>query len=356
MPAKTAPATKTSPKATTKAPASTSKTSPKVAVAPAPVENPTIENTHVPREKVYTPEELAFFQECLEEESRDRISGCDALDFYITRGACPVDAPAGFVYREGLIFRIKELLKLRGIMANSHKDPFNYKDRNGNDKTMSRKEVRQMESALYAELRRLPTVLQNGIDESAKRRKQADKEERIEKKVQEASGLLVFRKEILEVMKGALGKSAVLGDTEVKKTRTGLHNVQHYKYTSQNLDSGLAMFKRQLPTVRPSAINLLMRYMSEKKLPLGVGKKGEASTYFSMPKEFVTAFKKMVGKEPVDIDVEKMIFPDTNKLVNLITQPFSGSLSEKDKEDIMTDISLIDFAKMAAKEIPKTQA
>jgi hypothetical protein len=111
------------------------------------------------------------------------------------------------------------------------------------------------------------------------------------------------------------------------------------------------MFKRTLPTVRTTVVNLLMRYMAEKKIPLGVGKKGEASATFSMPKEFVTAFKKVVGSKKVDVDTEKMIFSDVQKLIGYITEDFTGTLSEKDRDDIMTDISLIDFSRMASKEL-----
>jgi len=207
-----------------------------------------------------------------------------------------------------------------------------------------------MESAYKTELKRLHVMLEHGLEESAKREKKEVKEARIEEKVQNAEKLLIIRKEILDAMKGSLGKAATQSDVETRKTRTGLHQIPHYKFTNQNLDGALAMFKQPLPTVRPNVVNLLMRYMSEKKLPLGISKKGEVSS-FSMPSEFVTAFKKVVGSKKVDLNVEKMRSSDVQTLVGLITEPFSGKLDDKQKELIMTDISLIDFARACSKEV-----
>jgi len=236
------------------------------------------------------------------------------------------------------------------MVARSHRDPVDYKDKNGVDRTISSRELRTMENELYSELKRLPQRLEGGLKESSVRNKQREKEQRIERKVHEGVGLMTIRKEILEAMRGSIGKSAILGETETKKTRTGLHNVQHFNFTGQNLDAALAMFKRSLPTVRSNVINLLMRYMSEKGITLGVGKRGDASSQFTMPKEFVDAFKKVVGKKPVDVDVEKMVFSDIQKMIALICEPFTGKLSEKDKEEILTDISLVDFARAAVKQ------
>lgn len=332
-----------------------SKMSPKAAVAKAATTNveQTVDNTvdqTVAQEKVFTDDEVDFFRLCLEEEAGQRISSPSHLQFYITRGSvAPCELPEGFVYREGLSSRIREIQRLRGVVSSAGKDPVDYKD-HGVDKTISRKELRALESALIAEVKRLPAMLEHGIEEASKREKRELKEARIEEKVQKGEKLLVIRKEILESMKGSLGKSATLGDSETKKTRTGIHQVRHYKFSDKNLDTVLAMFKRSLPTVRTTVVNILMRYMSEKKIPLGVGKKGEASTTFSMPKDFVTAFKKVVGSKKVDVDTEKMIFSDVQKLIGYITEEFTGNLSDKDRDDIMTDISLIDFSRMSAKE------
>lgn len=335
-----------------------SKTSPKPAVAKAATEA-TIEPTATrPQtvEKTYTEDEIEFFRSCLEEEACDRISSTAHLQYYITRGSVPIcETPEGFVYREGLAHRFKELQRLKGIVSRADKDPVDYKD-HGVDKTISRQELRKMESSFFSELKRLSTVLEHGLDETERREKRELKEQRIEDKVRGNRNLLVIRKEILDAMKGSIGKTAVLGTTETKKTRTGLHQVRHYRFTSQNLEQVLAMYKRTLPTVRSNVVNLLMRYTSEKGIPLGVGKKGEQSKYFSMPKEFVDAFKKIVGKKAVDINVEHMIFPEVQKLIGLITEPFSGNLSSKDKEDILTDISLVDFSKAAAREVKEAAA
>lgn len=329
-----------------------SKASPKAAVAKAATEA-TVEPTSTrPQtvEKTYNEDEMEFFRSCLEEEACQRISSTSHLQYYITRGPLPIsDVPEGFMYREGLAHRFKELQRLKGIVSRSDKDPVDYKD-HGVDKTISRQEFRKMESAFFAELKRLPALLEHGLDESKRREKRELKEQRIDEKVRNAQNLLVIRKEILDAMKGAIGKSATLGDMETKKTRTGLHQIRHYKFTGQNLDSALAMYKRHLPTVRSNVVNLIMRYTAENGIPLGVGKKGEQSKYFSMPKDFVTAFKKVVGKNAVDINVEHMIFPEVQKLIGIITEPFAGNLSEKDKDDILTDISLVDFAKAAARE------
>jgi len=327
------------------------KMSPKAAVAKAATVEPTVDNTVVTQEKTFSPEEIEFFRLCLEEEAGQRISSPAHLQYYITRGSVPpCELPEGFVYREGLASRIREIQRLRGIVSSAGKDPVDYKD-HGVDKTISRKDLRALESALIAEVKRLPAMLDHGIEESNKREKRELKEARIEDKVQRGENLLVVRKEILDAMKSSLGKSATLGESETKKTRTGIHQVRHYKFTDKNLDAVLAMFKRSLPTVRSNVVNLLMRYMSEKKIPLGVGKKGEASATFSMPKEFVTAFKKVVGSKKVEVDTEKMIFSDVQKLIGYITEEFTGSLSDKDRDDIMADIALVDFAKSAAKEI-----
>jgi hypothetical protein len=329
-----------------------SKMSPKAAVAKAAATvEPTVEQNAVTQEKSFTSEEIEFFRLCLDEEASQRISSPSHLNFYITRGSVPpCDLPEGFVYRDGLANRIREIQRLRGIVSSAGKDPVDYKD-HGVDKTISRRELRALESGLIAEVKRLPAMLEHGIDESTRREKRELKESRIEDKVQRGENLLVVRKEILDAMKSSLGKSATLGDTETKKTRTGIHQVRHYKFTDKNLDVVLSMFKRPLPTVRSNVVNLLMRYMSEKKIPLGVGKKGEASATFSMPKEFVAAFKKVSGGKKVDIDTEKMIFSDVQKLIGYITEDFTGTLSEKDRDDIMGDIALIDFAKSAAKEV-----
>jgi hypothetical protein len=329
----------------------TSKMSPKAAASKASIPEPTVENNTLTQEKTFTPEEVEFFRLCLEEEAGQRISSPSHLHFYITRGSIPpCELPEGFVYREGLASRIREIQRLRGVVSSAGKDPVDYKD-HGVDKTISRKDLRSLESSLIAEVKRLPAMLEHGIEETSKREKRELKESRIEDKVQKGENLLVIRKEILDAMKGSLGKSATLGDSETKKTRTGIHQVRHYKFTDKNLDAVLAMFKRSLPTVRSNVVNLLMRYMSEKKIPLGVGKKGEASATFTMPKEFVTAFKKVVGSKKVDVDAEKMIFSDVQKLIGYITEDFTGTLSEKDRDDIMGDIALIDFAKSAAKEV-----
>jgi hypothetical protein len=326
------------------------KMSPKAAVAKAATVEPTVDNTVVTQEKSFTSEEIEFFRLCLDEEAGQRISSPSHLQFYLTRGPVPpCDLPEGFVYRDGLANRLREIQRLRGIVSSAGKDPVDYKD-HGVDKTISRKELRALESSLIAEVKRLPAMLEHGIEETNKREKRELKESRIEDKVQKGENLLVIRKEVLDAMKSSLGKSATLGETETKKTRTGIHQVRHYKFTDKNLDAVLAMFKRSLPTVRSNVVNLLMRYMSEKKIPLGVGKKGEASATFSMPKEFVTAFKKVVGSKKVEIDTEKMIFSDVQKLIGYITEDFTGTLTEKDRDDIMADIALVDFAKSASKE------
>jgi len=334
------------------------KTSPKVAIAKAATEitsEPTATRAQT-LEKTYSPEETEFFRMCLQEEACERISSTYHLQYYMTRGPIPIcEVPEGFVYREGLAHRFKELQRLKGIVSRADKDPVDYKD-HGVDKTISRHELRKMESALFSELKRLPSILEHGLSETQRREKRELKEQRIEKKVHEGHNLLVIRKEILNVMKGSIGKSANLSNMETKKTRTGIHDVAHYKFTNQNLDQGLAMFKRSLPTVRNNVVNLLMRYTSEKGISLGVGKKGEQSKHFSMPKEFVDAFKKIVGDKAVDINVEHMIFPEIQKLIGIITTPFQDTLSEKDKEDILTDISLVDFAKAAAREVKEIAA
>jgi len=331
------------------------KMSPKAAASKAATVEPTVEQTvdqinAAQEEKTYSEDELRLFREWLDEEACDRIASTDHLNFYMTRGSkCPCDAPEGFVYREGMAHRYTELQRLRGIVSSANKDPVDYKY-HGEDRTISRKELRQMESAYKHELKHLSAMLEHGLEESAKRERREIKEARIEGKVQKGENLLVIRKEILDAMKGALGKAAVLGDTETRKTRTGLHQVPHYKFTTQNLDVALAMFKQPLPTVRSNVINLLMRYMSEKKLPMTVGKKDEESKTFSMPAEFVTAFKKVVGTKKVEVNVERMIFSDVQKLLGLITEEFTGKLDERQKELILTDISLVDFAKSASKE------
>jgi hypothetical protein len=332
-----------------------SKMSPKAAATKAATVEPTVEQTveqinAAQEEKAYSEDELKLFREWLDEEACDRIASTDHLNFYMTRGSkCPCDVPEGFVYREGMAHRYTELQRLRGIVSSANKDPVDYKY-HGEDRTISRKELRQMESAYKNELKHLPAMLEHGLEESVKRERREIKEARIEGKVQKGENLLVIRKEILDSMKGALGKAAVLGETETRKTRTGLHQVPHYKFTSQNLDVALAMFKQPLPTVRSNVINLLMRYMSEKKLPMTVGKKDEESKTFSMPPEFVTAFKKVVGSRKVEVNVERMIFSDVQKLLGLITEEFSGKLDDRQKEAILTDISLVDFAKAASKE------
>jgi hypothetical protein len=352
---KNSPATKTpapvAPAPAVEAPKKTSKMSPKAAVAKAATVEPTVENAAVVQEKTFSPEEVEFFRSCLEEEAAERISSTSHLQFYITRGSsAPCDVPEGFVYREGLAQRIKEIQRIKGIVSSAGKDPVDYKD-HGVDKTISRKELRAMESALIAEIKRLPAMLEHGMEEASKREKRELKEARIEDKVNRGEKLLVIRKEILDAMKGSLGKSANLAQTETKKTRTGIHQVPHYKFTDKNLDATLAMYKRSLPTVRSNVVSLLMRYMSEKQLPLGVGKKGEPSITFSMPKEFVEAFKKVSGKKAHDVNVEKMCFSDVQRLIGLITEDFTGQLNEKDRDDVMTDITLVDFAKLAAKEV-----
>jgi hypothetical protein len=340
---------KTAPKKTT------SKMSPKAAASKAATVEPTVEQTvdqinAAQEEKAYSEDELKLFREWLEEEACDRIASTDHLNFYMTRGSkCPCDAPEGFVYREGMAHRYTELQRLRGIVSSANKDPVDYKY-HGEDRTISRKELRQMESAYKHELKHLPAMLEHGLEESVKRERREIKDARIEGKVQKGENLLVIRKEILDAMKGSLGKAAVLGETETRKTRTGLHQVPHYKFTAQNLDVALAMFKQPLPTVRSNVINILMRYMSEKKLPMTVGKKGEDSKVFSMPAEFVTAFKKVVGSRKVEVNVERMIFSDVQKLLGLITEEFAGKLDDRQKEAILTDISLVDFAKAASKE------
>lgn len=361
--AKTSPAAKPAAPAPAPAAAATpaaapkkgsNKMSPKAAVAKAATVEPTVEQTmeqiNAAQEKVYTEDEIKLFREWLEEEASDRIASTSHLNWYMTRGfKAPCDVPEGFVYREGMAHRYTEILRLRGIVSSANKDPVDYKH-HGEDRTISRKDVRAMESAYKTELKRLHVMLEHGLEESAKREKKEVKEARIEEKVQKVEKLLTIRKEILDAMKGSLGKAAIQGEVETRKTRTGLHQVPHYKFTNQNLDGALAMFKQPLPTVRPNVVNLLMRYMSEKKLPLGISKKGE-DTSFSMPAEFVAAFKKVVGSKKVDLNVEKMRSSDVQTLVGLITEPFSGKLDDKQKELIMTDISLIDFARACSKEV-----
>lgn len=366
MPA--AKSTKMSPKAAKVAPApapapveepkvakkTSSKTSPKAAAAKAATVEPTVEQTMeqviTAQEKVFTEEEIKLFREWLEEEACGRIASTSHFDWYMTRGfKAPCDVPEGFVYREGMVHRYTEILRLRGIVSSANKDPVDYKY-HGEDRTISRKEVRAMESTYKTELKRLHVMLEHGLEETSKREKRELKEARIEVKVQNSENLLVIRKEILDAMKGSLGKAAMLGDTETRKTRTGLHQVPHYKFTNQNLDAALAMFKHSLPTVRPNVVNLLMRYMSEKKLPLGISKKGEDSS-FSMPPEFVAAFKKVVGNKKSEVNVEKMKSSDIQSLIGIITEPFSGELDDKQKDLVMTDISLVDYARAAAKEV-----
>lgn len=332
-----------------------SKMSPKAAASKAATVEPTVEQTvdqisAAQEDKSYSEDEMRLFREWLDEEACDRIASTDHLYFYMTRGTkCPCDVSEGFVYREGMAQRYTELQRLRGIVSSANKDPVDYKY-HGEDRTVSRKELRQMESAYKQELKHLPAMLEHGQEESAKRERREIKEARIEGKVHKGENLLVIRKEILDAMKGALGKAAVLGETETRKTRTGLHQVPHYKFTGQNLDVALAMFKQPLPTVRSNVINLIMRYMSEKKLPMTVGKKGEESSTFSMPAEFITAFKKVIGTKKVDVNVERMIFSDVQKLLGLITDEFTGKLDDRQKELILTDVSLVDFAKAASKE------
>jgi hypothetical protein len=308
------------------------------------------ETANVEKARTFSPEEISFMQQCIEEETCRRITGADHLSFYLTRSHVPAEVREATGYQDGLVHRLRDVMRLNRMVARSHRDPVDYKDKNGVDRTISARELRAMENELYNELKRLPQRLEGGLKETSIRNKQREKEQRIEKKVQDGVGLLTIRKEILEAMRGSIGKSAILGETETKKTRTGLHNVQHFKFTGQNLDAALAIFKKSLPTVRSNVINLLMRYMSEKGITLGVGKRGDIKSQFSMPKEFVDAFKKVVGKKPVDVDVEKMVFSDIQKMISLICEPFSGKLSEKDKEEILTDISLVDFARAAVKQ------
>jgi hypothetical protein len=334
------------------------KTSPKAALAKAASEATTEPTATLPTstEKTYTEEEIEFFRGCMSEEASERISSVAHLQYYITRGNVPIcETPEGFVYREGLAHRFKELQRLKGIVSRADKDPVDYKD-HGVDKTISRQELRKMESSFFNELKRIPALLDHGLEETRRREKREFKAQRIEDKVRESRGLLVIRKEILEAMKGSIGKAANLGSSETKKTRTGIHHVHHYQFTGSNLDAVLAMYKRPLPTVRSTVVNILMRYMDEKGIPRGVGKKGEHSKYFSMPKEFVVAFKKVVAREAVDINVEHMIFPEIQKLINYITEPFTGKLSEKEKDDVLTDISMVDFSKAAAQEVKEARA
>jgi hypothetical protein len=334
------------------------KTSPKAAVAKAasePTVDPTVTRPET-LEKTYTEEEIEFFRFCMSEEASERISSVPHLQYYITRGSVPVcDPPEGFAYREGLAHRFKELQRLKGIVSRADKDPVDYKD-HGVDKTISRQELRKMESGFFNELKRIPALLDHGLEETRRREKRESKAQRLEDKVRENRNLLVIRKEILDAMRGSIGKAANLGSSETKKTRTGIHNIRHYQFTSLNLDAMLAMYKRPLPTVRSTVVNILMRYMDEKGIPRGVGKKGEHSKYFSMPKEFVDAFKKVVGKKNVDINVEHMIFPEIQKLIFYITEPFTGTLSEKEKEEILTDVSLVEFSKSAAQEVKEARA
>lgn len=356
-PAKAAPAAAPAPAAAAnpeKGKKASTKMSPKAAVAKAATVEPTVEQTmeqiNAAQEKVYSEDEIKLFREWLEEEASDRIASTSHFDWYMTRGSkCPCDVPEGFVYREGMAHRYSEILRLRGIVSGANKDPVDYKH-HGEDRTISRKELRDIESAYKKELKHLHVMLEHGLEESAKREKREVKEARIEEKVQKGEKLLVIRKEILDAMKGGLGKAAILADTETRKTRTGLHQIPHYKYTNQNLDVALAMFKQPLPTVRSNVVNLVMRYMTEKKLPLGINR-GEDKTFFSMPTEFVAGFKKVVGSKKVDVNVEKMLSTDVQKLINLITEEFTGKLDDKQKELIMTDISLVDFARACNKEI-----
>lgn len=314
-------------------------------------DTPTTEIPAQTAEPVYSKDEIEFFQLCLEEESMGRISSTSHLAYYITRGPTPAsDVPEGFVYREGLARRAKEIFRLQGIVSSANKDPVDYKD-HGVDKSISRADLRRMMSDFIAELRSLASRVDHGLTETKRRDRAELKERRVEDKVREGRGLLTIRKEIMDVLKGNLGKSATFGDMETKKTRTGLHKVRHYKFTNQNLDAALFMFRRNIPTVRSTVVNLIMRYLAEKNITMRVSKRGDNEHTFSMPKEFTAAYKSiMKGSAETPVKTENMISPEIQRLISHITVPYTDKPSERDEEDILTDVSLVEFARNAARE------
>lgn len=343
---------KNSPKA---AAAATKKASPKKAVPEPVVAAPTVEETVAPTqvekvEKVLSAEEIDVLNHYINEEHAGRIIGADHVDFVVSR---PADAagltiPEGFVYQAGFIQRFDEICKMVAKAAKAgNKDTFDYTDAAGEKKSFTRAELKEAQRKFKADLKNLRQMLDRGLAMEDKRKKSAVANNRIEKQIKGdkngATRLLVLKKEIAAVLKGAVGKTPAVESKDTKRTRTGMQEVFKYKFLGTGLDTSLAAFKKGLPMVRPSVVSLLMIYLSECGIHPKVCKKGEQPEFFSLPANFVSAFKKVAPK--ADVDPAKMTFSDVQRMIHLITDASDKKLSQEEQDAVLGDFDMIRLAR-----------
>lgn len=341
---------------------SSKKTSPKKVVVPvsgvpertASEVVPITEQPTLAVEKTLTQVEIDTLNHYLNEENRGRIVGTDHLDYWISRQG-PADQltiPEGFEYTSGFAARLKNIFSLIRIVTTAgNKDAVDYVDKfSGEKKTITRAELRNMERGLISELKKIPQMLEHGMVTEERRRKNENSANRLENQVRESRRLMVFKKEIAAVLKGAIGKTPALDSVTSRKTRTsGVQDVYKYKFLNTALDGTLSSFRKGLPLVRSSIVGIMMLYVSEAGIHPKV-KKGDVPEYFSMPSPFVAAYKKISKGADATIDPSKMTLGEIQRMISAITEPYTKELSEEERQMVIQDFELIRLAREALRQ------
>lgn len=355
---------KNSPKA---AAAATKKVSPKKVVpepvaAPATVVEETIAPTQVEKvEKVLSAEEIEVLNHYLNEEHCGRVINPDHVEFLMVRPAdsTGMTVPEGFTYHAGFVHRFDEICKMVAKAAKAgNKDTIDYTDASGEKKSFTRAELKEAQRKFKADLKNLRDMLTRGQAMEDKRKKSAVADNRIKKQIKGdkngATRLFALKKEIAAVLKGAVGKTPAIESTESKRTRTGVQEVFKYKFTATGLDGSLAAFKKGLPMVRASVVSLMMIYLAECGIHPKVCKKGEQPEFFSLPANFVSAFKKVAPK--ADVDPAKMTFSDVQRMIHLITDVSDKKLSQEEQDSVQGDFDMIRLARDARRQEREAKA
>lgn len=342
---------KNSPKATV---GPSKKASPKRVVPEAVVSAPTqVEETvNAPPtqvekvERVLSADEVDILNHYLNEEHSGRVTGPDQLEYIMVRPleATGVTVPEGFVYQAGFVHRFDEICKMVAKAAKAgNKDTIDYTDASGTKKSFTRSELKESQRRYKADLKNLHSMLSRGLAMEDKRKKSAVANSRIEKQIKDGSKLLVIKKEIAAVLKGAVGKTPAVDSRESKRTRTGMQEVFKYKFLGTGLETSLHAFKKGIPMVRASVVSLMMIYLAECGVHPKVCKKDEKPEFFSLPANFVTAFKKVAPK--ADVDPSKMTFSDVQRMIHLIADVSGKELGEEEQKTVLADFDMIRLAR-----------
>lgn len=351
---------KNSPKAAASA---SKKASPKKVVPePVTVVEETVAPTQVEKvEKVLSAEEIDILNHYLNEEHCGRVITPDHVEFLMVRPAdsTGMTLPDGFTYQAGFVHRFDEICKMVAKAAKAgNKDTIDYTDASGERKSFTRAELKEAQRKFKSDLKSLRDMLTRGQAMEDKRKKSAVADNRIKKQIKgDKNGetrLFALKKEIAAVLKGAVGKTPAIESTESKRTRTGVQEVFKYKFLGTSLDGSLSAFKKGLPMVRASIVSLMMIFLAECGIHPKVCKKGEQPEFFSLPANFVSAFKKIAPK--ADVDPAKMTFSDVQRMIHLITDVSEKKLSQEEQDAVQGDFDMIRLARDARRQEREAKA